>query len=509
KTDQITYVSNIFILKQLLENNYLSFDVIIIDEDSSLLDEMFSLLYMLISKQRKNNYQIIILTTVLKYGDIWNLVSNWQIINKHKEVVEPIFGSFRSILTNPNSYIYDIISKELNNSGIIYRPSFYELEETMKYLRNKLPDLQITISNKNYLLIAGRNKNIDFAIDDFQMRFPKNIFIDSICQGLFSISKKESIQRRLNINRYYVLLSKEQYDNIPERNYLLSMMPLQYVKNLFQVNRISSIFPERLVNNTLDKGFQKLFINLGELGFSIQNVNMIYLCLNKYKENNDNILLRSVLAFACIIQTEQNPYCRGFFMNDKTNLSNKDLKFTNEQINSEEFFSRFYEKFNGKDDIHVRVNIFWEMLVGMTISRGYDQGTRSNINNYVKEWCNNNLINYETVSKYFKLLQKLESLISSIDIPISDQDIPEMGISKPLFDNDLGRYNPEGGYSNYGNYVKEIFDEAYKDNKLILTNGIYRSSVDKDKIFKASSSDIEIIPAKIVENVDYMSAEII
>lgn len=148
--------------------------------------------------------------------------------------------------------------------------------------------------------------------------------------------------------------------------------------------------------------------------------------------------LRTVLGLACILQC----------------------------IGPSPFLTDEISQYIGETDVHTYVNLFWDIMIKMYCARTYDSYGYP-VNNSLKEYCSNYLIDYEAMLKMVRLLATIESEL--------DATLLEKGRLKDFLPiqgrKSLARVAEDKAVTHYetlGNYAREVFRLAFSGNTISL-----------------------------------------
>jgi HrpA-like RNA helicase len=454
--------------------------------------------------------------------------------------------------------------------GIIFRPGLQEVEDTIEYLEDKFNEIEFYPAYSNLgpvemdeifepsnkmKVIVGTNiiessitiEDVGFIIDDMLEKIAETSSTGGNKLTLTVISKAASQQRkgrtgRTMPGRDYKLITRDAYeylspfrireiDRIPIFDIVLQLVdanlnPLEVLK--ISEDRYNQAMKFLVDVNMIEIHNNRYFVTdigrfVSSIPLSVQNSYMVYLGFQRFQDSlqkrpNDlaaeRIVLRSVLAVASMIES----YGPSYFYIPRRGRSESMIEYT---ARKDAHIEQYHEKFRGATDIHTFVNIFWEMMASINVARKYDRGTRHNFTNYIKEWTLNNSMNNKKIKEFLNVMREIESIIEgklSVNTPLR-AELPNSGQVETLPRGQLGgqgfslgRDLPDGGYTNLGNVVAQIFARAYYGNMLVRSKGciyldqknnilykINKSASFNETVINAQEGPMEIIVGQTIE----------
>ena len=438
---------------------------------------------------------------------------------------------------DPNPLIKEIVKKELAQfkldpsrpyHGIVFRPGVIEVEETIEALENafsadepidfypaygSMPPEEIDqiFQKSNRMKVIVGTPLVENSITIEDVGFVINDLLEKIAETsatggnkltLSLISKAASQQRRGRTGRTmpgraYNLITEADYQQLaPFRMREIDRIPiydivLQLIDAGLDPRDILKISISRyqqardvliqfgMIENQADRYIVTdtgRFVSSIPLG--VQNAYMIYLGYHRYVEharthtesNAERILLRTVIAVASMIET----YGPSYFFVPRRRRDETVIEYI---ARKDAHIDKYHEKFRGETDIHTFVNIFWSMMSDVDVARRYDQSTRYNFVNYIRDWSRDNSMNNKKIKEFMTVMRDVESIIESKmnAEPSLREAFPRSGQAENLPRGETGRYGfsigrnlPDGGYNTLGNVVAPIFAQAYQANRFIL-----------------------------------------
>lgn len=414
--------------------------------------------------------------------------------------------------------------------GMIFRPGATEVEETIEALErefsssdpivfypaysslNALEIDEIFSPSDSMKVIVGTNiiessitvDDVGFVIDDMLEKIAETSSTGGNKLTLDIISKAASQQRRGRAGRTlegrnYKLITAEEYEQLsPFRIREIDRVPifdivLQLIDAGLDTRAILKISQERYLQalnlltefNMIESVDGRYIItNIGKfvssISLGIQNAYMVYLGYKRFMEkvsansesaSVEQIVLRTVIAVASMIEA----YGPSYFYIPRRNRNETLAEYT---VRRDNHIEDYHEKFRGKTDIHTFVNIFWQMQTDINVVKSYDQSTKHNFTNYIREWSVNNSMNNKKIKEYLGVMRDIASIVEAkISNNIDTRSvIPESGMAEPLprgllgqHGFSLGRDLPDGGFEGLGNVIANIFAQAYHLNTLVRT----------------------------------------
>lgn len=415
--------------------------------------------------------------------------------------------------------------------GIIFRPGLNEVEDMIDYLESRFisnepiefypaygnlsPNELDEIFQKSdkMKVVVGTNiiessvtiEDVGFIVNDMLEKVAETSATGGDKLILAVISQASSKQRRGRTGRTvegrnYMLITKDEYtklelfrkreiDRIPIYDIVLQLIdagldPRDILK--ISVNRYEQARRVLLNFGMIENKADRYFVTetgrfVSSISLSVQNAYMIYLGYQrfheKYRANVDisaeKILLRSVIATACMLEAFGPPY---FYVPRRTRAES----VGEYQARRDSHVERYHEKFRGATDIHTLVNIFWEMMSDIDVARKYDQATQGKISHYVKEWTTNNSMNNKKIKEFMLIMRDVESLIESKikeNTPLRSE-LPQNSIDRmlplsnqtPYQSFTLGQDVPSGAFGVLGDNIAGTFAQAYIAN--LFTRGV-------------------------------------
>lgn len=438
---------------------------------------------------------------------------------------------------DPNPLIVSIIRQELARfkldpsrpyHGIIFRPGVSEVEETIEALEGAFSvdepiefypaysslapaeiDEIFQKSNKMKVII-GTNiiessitvEDVGFIVNDMLEKIAETSATGGNKLTLSLVSKAASQQRRGRTGRTmpgraYNLITEADYEQLaPFRTREIDRVPiydivLQLIDaglNPRDILKISIPRYQQARDVLIQFGMIEVQADrylvtetgrfVSSIPLSVQNAYMIYLGYQRYREYSrthmetsaERILLRTVIAVASMIEVYGPSY---FFVPRKR----RDETMTEYLARKDAHIDKYHEKFRGPTDIHTFVNIFWSMMSDIDVARRYDQQTRHNFMNYIRDWARDNSMNNKKIKEFLAVMRDVESIIESkMNEEVSlRESLPKSGQAETLPRGasgqngfSIGRDLPDGGYVTLGNAVVPIFSRAYQVNLFIL-----------------------------------------
>jgi HrpA-like RNA helicase/SAM-dependent methyltransferase len=410
--------------------------------------------------------------------------------------------------------------------GIVFRPGVVEVEETIEKISRAFPDApidflpaysdltpaeldQIFIETNRMKVIVGTPiiessitvSDVGFVIDDMLEKIAETSATGGNKLTLTLISKAASEQRKGRTGRTipgrdYKLITEKKFEELePYRKREIDRVPIYSI--ILQLID-AGLSPRSILKINIPRYDQarRVLLQLGMISVSgnhytvtpvgrfvssvplgIHNAYMIYLGFNRFKNaaqqqsqlSAEKILLRTVIAVACMIETYGPSY---FYVPRR----GREETMTEYNARKDAHIEEYHEKFRGATDIHTFANIFWQMMSDIDVARKYDMRTRHHFMNYVLEWSNNNQMNHKKIKEFLSAMREVESIVESkIQREVSLRTVsPESGKAEILPRGRLGKHGfsigrdlPDGGYVVLGNIVAPIFAQAYHMNKFV------------------------------------------
>ncbi len=188
---------------------------------------------------------------------------------------------------------------------------------------------------------------------------------------------------------------------------------------------------------------------------SVQNSYMVYLAFQNFKKSPtspvEQIVFRTVLAVASMLEVFEP----GYFFVPRRGRNETEGEY---QARRDVHIEKYHEKFRGETDIHTLVNIFWEMMEFVRVTKSYDRSVRGGFYDYIKNFAVDNSMNNKKLREMLIVLRDVE-----------EAALNALETSSQI---DLQMVIPDGGYENLGDQTAEIFGKAYFSN--VLTRGFDR-----------------------------------